>query len=250
MVRHITSIQHELVKHLVKLRQNHDYRIDHQSIVIDGIKPVTEIGYSLKPKLLIAWDETLLPQGMQADDVIIVSESVMKKISGMATPEGLLAEIPMPKPASFSGKRWIVALDGVSDPGNLGTILRTALAFGWEGVFLLDECCDPYNDKALRAARGATFRLPLAWGSWEMLKKIIEENKLDPIVADLEGTQLQDIQVNKGVCLVLNNEAQGASKIAKKLCQPVTIPMVGDMESLNVAVAGGILMHALKLGLK
>jgi TrmH family RNA methyltransferase len=250
MVRHITSVQHELVKHLVKLRQNHDYRIDHQSLVIDGIKPVTEIGRSLKPKVLVAWDETLLPEGMEADDVIIVNESVMKKISGMSTPEGLLAEIPMPKPASFKGKHYIVALDGVSDPGNVGTILRTALALGWEGVFLLDESCDPFNEKALRAARGATFRLPLAWGNWEMLKKIIEENKLDPIVADLEGIKLEDVKLKNGVCLVLNNEAQGASKLARKLCQPVTIAMAGDMESLNVAVAGGILMHALKLGLK
>lgn len=249
IVRKITSVQHELVKHLVKLRQNHDYRVDHQSLVIDGIKPVSEIGRHLKPKVLAAWDESLIPEGMEADDVVVVSENVMKKISGMVTPEGLLAEIPMPKPASFKDKHYIVALDGVSDPGNVGTILRTALALGWEGVFFLDESCDPFNEKALRAARGASFRLPLAWGNWDALKKVILENKLDPIVADLEGIKLQDVKLKNGICLVLSNEAQGASKIAKKLCQPVTIAMAGNMESLNVAVAGGIMMHALKLGL-
>ncbi len=248
MVRHVTSLQHELVKHLIKLRQNHDYRVDHQSLIIDGIKPITELGRSLKPKVIVAWDETLIPEGINADDVVIVNESVMKKISGMATPEGLLAEIPMPKPSSFKDKRYIVALDKVGDPGNVGTIIRTALALGWEGVFVLDESCDPFNEKALRAARGATFRLPLAWGSWNDLKKIIQDNKLDGVVADLEGSKLQDVKFKNGICLVLSNEAQGASKEAKKLCQPVTIDMAGDMESLNVAVAGGILMHALKSG--
>lgn len=247
-MRYIKSVQHELVKHLVKLRQNRDYRIDHQSLVIDGLKPVTELGSKIKPKVLIAWDETLLPKNMKADDVVIVSENVMKKISGMVSPDGLLAEIPMPKPVSFAGKHYIVVLDRVTDPGNVGTILRTALALGWEGAFILNESCDPFNEKALRSARGATFRLPLAWGNWEMLKKIIQENKLDPIVADLHGAGLNEIKLRKGVCLVLGNEAQGASKEAKELCRPVAISMNGDMESLNVAVAGGILMHAFKSG--
>lgn len=246
MVRRITSVQHELVKHLVKLRQNHDYRVDHQSLVIDGIKLVTETGRSLRPKVLVAWDESLLPKGMDADDIIVVSENVMKKISGMSTPEGLLAEIPMPQSASFKGKNYIIALDRVGDPGNVGTILRTALALGWEGVFFLNESCDPFNEKALSAARGATFRLPLAWGSWEMLTKIIQENQLSPIVADLKGIRLQDVALKDGVCLVLSNEAQGASQDAKKFCQSVAITMTGDMESLNVAVAGGILMYGLK----
>lgn len=246
MVRRITSVQHELVKHLVKLRQNHDYRYDHQTLVIDGIKPVKEICSSIRPKKLIAWDETLFPSGVDAEDMIVVNDAVMKKISGMQSPEGLIAEIPMPKPATLKGKRYIIVLDGVSDPGNVGTLLRTALALGWEGAFIVDESCDPFNDKALRAARGATFRLPLAWGKWEQLKKLVQENKLTPMVADLEGTPLQEIKPKNGVLLVLGNEARGGSAQAKKLCQPVTIAMSGDMESLNVSVAGGIIMYSLR----
>ena len=128
--------------------------------------------------------------------------------------------------------------------------IRISLRLGWEGVFFLENSCDPFNEKALNAARGATFRLPLAWGNWDMLKKIIRENKLDPIVADLRGTELKDMKLQGGVCLVLGNEAQGASKEAKKVCRPVAITMNGDMESLNVAVAGGILMHGIKSGCK
>lgn len=245
MIRRVTSLQHELVKHLVKLRQNHDYRVDHQTLLIEGIKPIKEICGNIKAKTLVAWDETLISKGMKADDIVLVSENVMKKISGMQNPEGLVAEIPMPKPASFKGKHYIVVLDGVGDPGNVGTLLRTALALGWEGAFIVEDSCDPFNEKALRAARGATFRLPLAWGKWDQIKKLVQENKLEPIVADLEGKALKEIKAKNGVLLVLGNEAHGASQEAKKLCHSVTIPMAGDMESLNVSVAGGIMMHAL-----
>lgn len=245
MVKRIASVQHELVKHLVKLRKNHDYRVDHQTLIVDGIKPVNEICGKMKAKTLVAWDETLIPSGAKADEVVLVNENVMKKISGMQNPEGLIAEIPMPKPASFKGKLHIIVLDGVSDPGNVGTLLRTALALGWDGAFIVEESCDPFNEKAIRAARGATFRLPLAWGKWEQIEKLVKENKLEPLVADLEGAPLGDIKAKGGVLLVLGNEAHGPSKEAKKLCRPVSIPMGGDMESLNVSVAGGIMMYAL-----
>lgn len=246
MFRRISSAQHEWVKHLVKLRQNHDYRYEHQSLVIEGLKPINEVCRCQRPKKLIATDETILPVGVEADEVAIVTESVMEKISGMRTPEGLVAEIPMPKPASLRNKGHIIALEGIADPGNVGTLLRTALALGWDGAFILDESCDPFNEKALRAARGATFRLPLAWGKWDDLKLLIQENHLQPIVADLKGHRLQDLAVKNGVALLLGNEAHGASEQAKKLCQSVTIAMPGEMESLNVSVAGGIMMYALK----
>lgn len=243
-MRRITSVQHPLVKHLVKLRQNRDYRYDHQGVMVEGVKPVHEVCSHLKPTLLIAWDETLFPLGHADECYVLVNRQVMEKISGMQSPEGLVAEIPMPKPASLKGKKRILALDGVSDPGNVGTLLRTALALGWEGAFLLGEGCDPFNDKAMRAARGATFRLPLAWGSWDILKKLIVEEGLKPLAADFGGEEPGPM-TKQGVVLVLGNEAMGVSDTARKLCQPVTISMPGEMESLNVAVAGGILMFAL-----
>lgn len=246
MVKRIASVQHELVKHLVKLRQNHDYRIDHQRLVIDGIKPVKEVCGKIKAKTLIALDETLIPKGVKAEEVILVNEDVMKKISGMQSPEGLVAEIGMPKPANLKGKNRIVVLDGVSDPGNVGTLLRTALAMGWDGAFIIEESCDPFNEKAIRAARGATFRLPLAWGKWDHIEKLVKENKLEPLVADLGGVSLEDVKAKGGILLVLGNEAHGPSPKAKSLCKPVTIPMSGDMESLNVSIAGGIMMYVLK----
>jgi TrmH family RNA methyltransferase len=229
---------------MVKLRQNRDYRYDHQGVMVEGVKPVHEVCSHLKPTLLIAWNETLFPMGQPEEVCVLVNQQVMEKISGMQSSEGLVAEIPMPQPVSLKGKRRILALDGISDPGNVGNLLRTALALGWEGAFLLDGGCDPFNDKAMRAARGATFRLPLAWGNWDVLRSLIEGGSLVPLAADFGGEEPKQMG-KQGVVLVLGNEATGISDAARKLCQPVTIPMPGEMESLNVAVAGGILMFAL-----
>lgn len=245
MLKQITSVQNPLIKHLVKLRKNTDYRHEHKSLVIEGIKLVQEICARLPPKTLLVSDESLIPEGIRADNIFVVSEDVMQKTSGMESPEGILAEVPMPKPDPLQNKRYIIALDRISDPGNLGTLLRTALALGWEGAFILDEGCDPYNEKALRAARGATFHLPLATGRWKDLQNIIKKNQLTPVAADLKGKDIKGFGHKGGVLLVLGNEAQGISAEAKEICEKVTIPMPGEMESLNVSVAGGILMYSL-----
>lgn len=245
MIRNLTSVQHPLVKHLVKLRQNRDYRYEHQSLVIEGIKPVEELGRNLRFKTIATYNEAMIPLGAEADEILIVNEPVMRKLSSMESSEGLIVEIAMPKPASLKGKNLILALDGVSDPGNVGTLLRTALALGWQGVFILNDSCDPFNDKALRAARGATFRLPLAWGSWEELQQLVQSNQLTPLVADVEGEDLAKAPKSDKVLLVLGNEAHGASSQVKEGCKAISIDMPGSMESLNVSVAGGILMYVL-----
>jgi TrmH family RNA methyltransferase len=245
MLPKITSLQNPLVKHLVKLRQNRDYRYDHQSLLIDGIKSIVDISRQAPPKILLTLDDTLIPPSLCANEIYCVTEAVMKKISGTVSPEGLVAEVPMPPPADLTSVRSLIALDQISDPGNLGTLLRTALALGWEGAFILEESCDPFNEKALRASRGATFRLPLGRGSWDVLKKIVQKNHLKPFVADLIGTPVWETARAGNILLVLSNEAHGVSETAKNFCEPITIPMAGDMESLNVAVAGGILMYLL-----
>jgi len=248
MPRQITSVQHPLVKHMVRLRQNRDYRYEHRSLLLEGIKPIAEIGGKFHFKTLMMLNETLLPIGIKADEILIVNESIMKKVSGMQTSEGIIAEIEMPEPASLKGLKFIVAFDGIADPGNLGTLLRTALALGWEGAFIIDETCDPFNEKALRAARGATFRLPIAWGNWQMLHELISKNHLNPVVADLQGTPIEKCERKDSILLVLSSESQGVSEDARKVCDPVTIPMPGEMESLNVAIAGGILMYSFLRG--
>jgi TrmH family RNA methyltransferase len=247
LIRELTSLQHPLIKHFVKLQRESDYRYEKKSIVVEGIKPIREIAGRCRIKTLIATDRAIIPEDISIKtEVFLVTASWMEKASGMKSPEGLLAEVQMPEFHSLQGMRWILALDGINEPGNMGTLLRTALAFGWEGVFILKNSCDPYNEKVIKASRGALFRLPMRRGDWKELDEIIRRESIQPIAADLTGAKPEEIEECRGRVLVLGNEARGISEEAKQTCLKVTLPMRGDMESLNVAVAGGILMYLLK----
>lgn len=245
MLSKITSLQNPLVKHLVKLRQNRDYRYEHQSVLLVGIKQIQEVCRDYPTKCLLTVSEQILPKGLKTKNVFLVDEAVMKKITGLQNPEGLAAEVPMPKPLLLKRVKRLVAFEKLNDPGNLGTLIRTALALGWDGIFVIDESCDPYNEKALRASKGAIFRIPIGFGGWKDLEKIIKNNGLKPLAADMHGVSMDELYITNGVLLVLGNEAHGISTEAKAICQPVTIPMSGKMESLNVAIAGGIFMYFL-----
>ncbi len=213
-----------------------------------GKKTIDEVCRFTKARKIFAIDPSIVPLGVETEELILVSQAVMQKMSGVQTPEGVLAIVNMPKNGDFKGFKRVLGLDGINDPGNLGTLLRTALALGWEGVFLLPGCADPFNDKALRAAKGAPFRLPIKSGSWEELEKLGKSHHLESYAADLEGVFPGDVPLKKGILLVLGSESHGLSLAAAKNCQKVTIPMPGMMESLNVGVAGGILMYLLRKG--
>ncbi len=246
-MKEIRSLQHPLVKHLVKLRQNNDYRYDHGTIVIEGTKVIAEINDSETFKTLLTTSLDLIPKGAKAEETFLVTAEIIDKISGLQSSEGILAEAVMPKFSDLKGKKHLIVLDKVNDPGNLGTILRTALALGWDSVFFLDESCDPFNDKALRASRGAVFRLEMARGNWNDLHDIIVKNRLKAFVADMEGVPFNQIFLPKRVALVLGNESHGPSKEALEACTAITIPMLGQMESLNVSVAAGILLYSFRM---
>src|SRR5262249_55947302 len=156
-------------------------------IVIEGIKPIIEACEHTKAKTILTCDRNLLPKNLKAEQFYLVTQGVMQKISGLVHFEGLLAEMDMPTPYSLKNMRYILVLESINDPGNLGTLLRTALALGWEGAFLVGDGCDPYNEKTLRAARGACLSLPWRRGSWEELKALSSQNSLRPLVADLDG---------------------------------------------------------------
>lgn len=245
MTREISSLQHPLVKHLVKLQQNRYYRYETQSVVVEGKKIIQELPKQHVIKNLLVLNNNAIPPGIECENIIFANESIFDKISSLHTSEGILAEVTMPKSAMLDNMKRVLAFDGISDPGNIGTLLRSALALGWEGVFLLENCCDPFNDKAIRAAKGATFRLPMVTGTWNELQELQKQSELLSFVADIHGTPIEDISKSKGILLVLSNEAHGPSKESLECCKAVTIPMSSEMESLNVSAAGAILMYIL-----
>ena len=232
---------------MVKLRVNRDYRKEKKSTVIAGFKLIKELASEINFNALVLADETPEPDFFPKNVPIYrMPLSLLKKISGLENPEPCLAEVELPEESKLTGINFLIVLDGVSDPGNLGTLIRTALALGWEGVFLAPNCTDPFNEKAVRAAKGATFRIPLKTGSWEDLNEVVRQNKMKAYLADVRGSPLQETKCKPPLVLILSNESQGASNEAKKLAEPLSIPMSEKMESLNVAIAGAIFMYLIK----
>jgi RNA methyltransferase, TrmH family len=242
--RLISSLQHPLVKRLVKLRDDRRFRAEEKSVLIVGVTLVRDVAAHHPLKTLISVD----PLPVLAQDVYLGTPEVLKKIIALPTDDLVAAEVMLPAGHSLENKKRIVILDGLSDPGNVGTILRTALALGWDGAFLTPKTADPFNDKALRAARGAPLFLPLRQGTWEELAQLIKSNGMHLYVADVEGTKLSEAAFKSPLALVLGHETQGPSPEAKKLGAAISIPMADQMESLNVASAAAILMY--KIGEK
>lgn len=240
VTKEIKSLQHPIVKHLVKLRKEKRYREEKRSLLLEGKKMVYE--YQGAVDLLLTTRGTNIPDHLSPKMRFVVSPEIIEKIAGTSSPEPFLAEVPLPSSTNLDEKTCLLALDRISDPGNLGTLLRTALAFGFDGIFLI-ECTDPFSPKALRSAKGATFHLPIQNGSADDLLKLVEKNRLTPYIGDTGG---EDITMTAPLVLILGNEAHGPCETLKNSGKVVAISIESQTESLNVAVAGGILMNKIR----
>jgi len=245
LTKTITSLQHPIVKHWFLLRSERSYREDAQRLLLVGEKMIRELSEEI-PILALA---TVNPTDeIPAKEKYLITDSILKKITGLEHPDGFAAEVLLPPPQNLLSKKFLVIFDQISDPGNLGTLLRTALALNWEGAILTTPgTVDLFNDKALRAGKGAPFRLPYARLPVEEVSRWIQEKQVAAITADTEGSPLDQILAPKPpIALILSNEAQGPGLWTEKIAQKVTIPMNRSVESLNVAASGAILLYAMR----
>lgn len=239
--KEIKSLQHPIVKHLVKLRSSRHYREECGRLLLEGKKMIEEYQGTIETLLIT----TQVPLTSTPPNYCYqVTPSILEKISATPSPEPFLAEVALPSQGSLIGKSPLLALNGVSDPGNLGTLLRTALAMGFEGVFLTSGTADPYSTKAMRSAKGASLLLPIQTGTEKELLDLIQKNNLTSYVADTKGSALTTF--NSPLILILGNESHGPSSLLKNHAKPLSIPLSPQTESLNVAIAGGILMYKIK----
>lgn len=181
--------------------------------------------------------------------VIVVTQDILKDLSDSPTPQGIVAEVRLTReevPKRLSGK--YLFLEDVQDPGNVGTMIRTADAAGFDGVFLSDKSADIYNLKTLRSMQGSHFHLPI----WRLpvldALSYFKENGLPVIATTLskQSVDYKEVPDMSDFVLVMGNEGQGISEeMAQKADRLVHITMPGQAESLNVAVAAGILMFRL-----
>ena len=177
-------------------------------------------------------------------DVKIVTRSVMKSLTNTTEPQWVCASVETPSlqlPLCYP-HGLIVALDSVQDPGNIGTIIRTADAFGAAGILLNEACADPFAPKPVRASMGSVYHLPIWQGDINsQLDKMLEQG-YTAVCGHLDGSE-ELPEITENTVLVIGNEGHGVSDAVASKCMKYRLPMYGLAESLNASVAAGILIY-------
>lgn len=246
----ITSLQNPKVKWVRALQTKARLRHQENAIVVEGVRLLEEalqVGWKVRlafycQPLSTRGSEVLARLLSQCDMVEEVSAGVMQAVSHTDTPQGLLAVVSLPPFSLGASLDFVLLVDELRDPGNLGAILRTAAAAGVQAVFVPSGNVDPLSPKVVRAGMGAHFRLPLCQAEWPEIRSRLEG--LPVFLADIHGELCYDeADFRQPLGLIIGGEAAGASAQARQLATArVRIPMPGQIESLNAAVAAGILL--------
>jgi len=220
--------------------------------VVEGIRLVEESLQAGWEPQMVLYTPDLNPRGLELVErfgaqgvaVIPVAPQVMQAASDTQTPQGILAVLPwrvVKRPAKLD---FVVVVDGVRDPGNMGTILRTATAAGVQALFIPPGNVDPLAPKVVRAAMGAHFKLAVEQLAWPEIRQVLARQELVSYLADSSGGQpYAQFDFRTGTALVIGGEAAGAGQEAQySAARRVHIPMAGEVESLNAAVAAAVLM--------
>lgn len=240
----ISSKENNTIKEIKKLKEK-KYRKD--KYIVEGIKMLEE---AIKEKqnidLIVIKNEVSLNVDLSNYKVITVTENVFNILSDVESPQGVLAVIIKQENKEIdSNADYIVALDGIQDPGNLGTIIRTLDSANLKQILVSKDTVDSYSPKVIRSTMGAIFRVNII--ETDNLKESLEELKqkgFETIVTSLDANEsIYDVDYRKKI-VVIGNEANGVSKEIKEIAdKKVKIPMLGKTESLNASVAAGIMIY-------
>ncbi len=240
----ISSLDNDKVKEYFKLRER-KHRKNSNTFLVEGLNLVLEAyRYGMILELILVPGE-VLPLEVPT---VYVTPSVMNKISSLDTPPKVMALCKM-KEASKELGNHIIMLDGIQDPGNLGAIIRSSLAFDVQTIILSPETVDIYNPKVLRATQGMIFGINLIIDELDKYIGKLKKDDYTIIGTDVElGMDVAEMPNDKKekYALILGNEGRGVSKDLLSLCDyNLTIAMSNQVESLNVAVAASILIYEL-----
>lgn len=230
----ISSIENPKIKMMLKLKQG-KYRKIEKMFIVEGAHLVKEA--KLAGVLIEAFSI------IEQEGFTLISESVMKKIS---TTDTVVKEIGLCKfieKNELSDK--ILILDGVQDPGNMGTLMRSACAFGFKTIFIGNGCVDIYNEKVIRSSQGAIFKLNYRFGNIVDFINEIKDYKVYGTNV-VRGISLNNVKITSKLAIILGNEGSGISnEVDELMLDNIYIPM-DNTESLNVAIAGSIIMYEMK----
>ena len=247
MEERITSRKNPLLQQVRKLLSSRKARVEAGLFAADGTKLLEEA-----VKYYSGLDTVILSEGVQVQipagvRVVRVPADVMQSISPMETPQGALFLCRLPEKREFVPKAGMLILDGIQDPGNLGTILRTADALQVP-VVLLEGCADPYGHKVVRASMGAVFRTSVVSSTWEEVREKCLAAGI-PVAVTALNEQSRDIRKANvaSMAVVIGSEGQGVRReILEQAQDALIIPMDSRCESLNAAVAATIVMWQMK----
>ena len=256
-IDYIQSKDNKTIKHIISLQQR-KYRQKFGEYTVEGIRAVTDIGKKDFLRSILIREskrselEPLVQKGFTVSSVYVVQDPIFDKIEHSVNGQGILgiAKKCVNDLHSFIVEDGLyVALDGIQDPGNLGTIIRTAVAAGAKGIFLLKGTVDPYNEKCVRSTMSALCNIPIFEDvTLSEFYDFIKDNTIKTYVTSLENAKpYHTISYSKRTMIILGNEGNGVSReIIEMSDQAITIPMYGDIESLNVSIAAALCMYKVR----
>ena len=249
----ITSLQNPQAKLWRGLNKSHAQRAESGLFLAEGEHMAGEAVKTQKARALLISDSArekyrALAETVKGASVYYLADHVMAALCDAKTPQGVIAVCGYPKEdtALPENASLLVALDGVQDPGNVGTVIRTMDAAGYHGLLMDEKTADPYGPKALRASMGGVFRVPvLRCDDLPGQLRSLARDGFDIVAGDLHGEPFyQRRKAKNRLCVVIGNEGQGVSPaVFSESTLRLKLPMVGGAESLNAAVAGAIMMY-------
>lgn len=249
----ITSSQNPRIQQVRKLIAQKKERDESGFYVLEGVRLIEEAMKKKEHCRLLLYTDPLSPRAEalvrsfvdQGVDTEEIAAQLMKTISDTESPQGVLAVMEMTKPVIPDKLDFIIIVDAIRDPGNLGTMIRTAAAAAADILILTPGCADPYAPKVLRSAMGTHFMIPMVQMDWsEIAAKMKTIPDLQVLASIMDGGKsCWDYDLSKPTALIIGSEANGISRTAQDISDgKIFIPMPGNIESLNAAMAAGILI--------
>lgn len=250
-MKEIVSVSNEKIQYVRKLVREKSFRLENNEFVVEGANIIKDLPKNIGIKFLFVEESKIqtykdILAKFNEDIIFSVSSKVMNAISDTSTPPGILCVIDIPN-FDFDDKN-IVVLDGVSDPGNFGTIIRTCVACGVKNIIAIN-CVDYTSPKVVRSSMGGVFKVVVKNVNYEKALQLLEGYNV--LSLDMSGKSIYDMEkTDSKIALVVGSEAHGVSKIMLDRCDNlISLPMIGDIESLNAAISLSVALYHLTFAL-
>lgn len=246
----ITSTSNETIKYFISLNDKKT-RMNAKRFIVEGYHLVNEASKTNLLEAIISTDEKELKK-INNVKRYLVNDAIINKIATTKNPQNILGIVKMLDhnitnllPIIKGNKTKLIMLDDVNDPGNLGTIIRTAAGLGYDGIIMSPNTVDLYNEKVIRSTQGVMFKIPIIKANLQEVIKMLKKEKVFCIGTALTNAKdVKHITKKDKFAICLGNEAKGISKeVLDNMDENVRIAMNNDVESLNVSIAAGIIMY-------